>query len=141
MTPLAALQTTLAGEHAAVYVYGVLGGRVSASAHRALAVKLTQAYTTHRGRRDQLVSMVELAGGRPVAAEVSYQLPNAARTSAELTAAALVLERRCTQVYAQMVGNTSRANRQWAIEALDDAAVRQLGFGGRTRAFPGVAAS
>ena len=29
MTPLEALQPTLAGEHAAVYVYGVLGGRVS----------------------------------------------------------------------------------------------------------------
>ena len=31
MTPLQAMQRTLAGEHAAVYVYGVVGGRVSAS--------------------------------------------------------------------------------------------------------------
>ena len=34
MTPLEALQQTLAGEHAAVYVYRALAGRVSSSADR-----------------------------------------------------------------------------------------------------------
>jgi hypothetical protein len=37
-----------------------------------------------------------------------------------------------------MVGSTSRANRQWAIDALNDAAVRLLGFGGAPDPFPGV---
>ena len=41
-------------------------------------------------------------------------------------------------VYAAMVGNTSRANRQWALDAMTDAAVRQLSFGGRPEPFPGV---
>jgi hypothetical protein len=138
MTPLDALQKTLAGEHAAVYVYGVIGGRVSASAHPGLATKVAQAYTTHRGRRDQLTMMVRVAGGTPVAADVSYELPNAARTLQQLTDAALVTEQRCSDVYAQMVANTSRANRQWAIEVLGDSAVRQLGFGGAPQAFPGL---
>ena len=44
MTPLQALQRTLAGEHAAVYVYGVLGGRVSESAEPDLSSRLTSAY-------------------------------------------------------------------------------------------------
>ena len=36
MTPLDALQTTLAAEHAAVYVYGVLGARTSPAAEPSL---------------------------------------------------------------------------------------------------------
>ena len=139
MTPRDALQQTLAGEHAAVYVYGVLGGRVSSSSRPELATKLSSAYVLHRGRRDQLQAMVRAAGADPVAAEVSYGLPNPCRTAAELTAAALVTERRCADVYAAMVGSTAGANRQWAIDALADAAVRQLTFGGTPDAFPGVA--
>lgn len=138
MTPLEALQSALAGEHAAVYVYGAIGGRVSATTDPDLANKVHVAYTTHRGRRDQLIAIVHAAGGTPVAAEVSYQLPNAATTPAQLAGAALETEQRCTDVYADLVGSTSRANRQFAIEALTDSAVRQLGLGGGTEAFPGV---
>ena len=138
MTPLEALQATLAGEHAAVYVYGVLGGRVSVSKQPTLAGDLTRAYTTHRGRRDQLVAMVRAAGGEPVASDVSYELPNPSRTTRQLTAGALVIEERSAEGYAAMVGATSRANRQWAIDALEDTAVRQLAFGAGTDDFPGV---
>jgi hypothetical protein len=138
MTPLQALQETLAGEHAALYVYGVLGARVSDSGQPVLAARLTAAYTTHRGRRDQLTAMVRAAGGEPVAAELSYRLPNASRTAPQLRAGAAVTERRCAAVYAAAVGSTSRTDRQWAIDALADAAVRELSFGGRPAAFPGV---
>jgi hypothetical protein len=138
VTPLEALQQTLAGEHAAVYVYGVLGGRVSGSRSPDLATRLAAGYTTHRGRRDQLTAMVRAAGAEPVAAEVSYELPNAAGTAGQLEAAARVLEQRCAEAYAQAVGSTSREARRWAVTALADAAVRQLGFGARPEAFPGV---
>ena len=138
MTPLEALQTTLAGEHAALYVYGVIGGRLSSSAVPDLASAVYSAYTTHRGRRDQLVTMVRAGGGAPVPAEVSYRLPNRAVTRKQLTDAALLTERRCSQVYAELVRSTARANRQFAIDALTDCAVRQLGFGGVGDAFPGA---
>jgi Domain of unknown function (DUF4439) len=138
MTPMAALQQTLAGEHAAVYVYGVLGGRVSSSAHPSLATRIRSAYITHRGRRDQLTAMVRTAGGEPVASEVSYRLPNRARTPDELTAAARVIERRCAAVYATAVGSTSRSDRRWAIDALTDASVRLLSFGGSPDPWPGA---
>lgn len=139
MKPLEALQAALAGEHAAVYVYGVIGGRVSLSTEAALANQVRTAYALHRGRRDQLIAMVRAVDEEPVAAEVTYQLPNLATTPRLLEAAALELEHRCVAVYADLVGSTSGANRQWAIDSLNDAAVRELGFGGSPEAFPGIA--
>jgi hypothetical protein len=139
MTPLQALQRTLAGEHAAIYVYGVAGGRVSDSAQPALAATLADGYAAHRGRRDQLTAMVRAVGGEPVAAEAGYELPTPCRTPAEQREAVLVVEQRCAEVYAQMVGSTARANRQWAIDTLADTAVRILRCGGDAEPFPGVA--
>jgi lysophospholipase L1-like esterase len=138
MTPLQALQRTLAGEHAAVYVYGVLGGRVSVSGEPDLAALLASAYEVHRSRRDQLTGMVRAAGGNPVAADTSYRLPTPSQTSQQLTNSARIIEERCAAVYADAVGSTSRAHRKWAIDALLDAAVRQLSFGGHPQKFPGV---
>jgi Domain of unknown function (DUF4439) len=140
VTPLQALQQTLAGEHAAVYVYRALAGRISASAQPVLAGGLATAYTTHRGRRDQLIGMVRDADPdtQPVAADVSYELPNASRTPVQIQAGALLTEQRCAEVYAAMVGSTSQGNRQWAIDALADAAVRLLSFGGGPEDFPGA---
>lgn len=137
-TPLAALQATLAGEHAAVYVFGVLAARTSDSREPSLARRLRSTYATHRGRRDQLIAMVRSAHADPVAADLSYELPTASRTAPQLARAALVTERRCAEVYATMVGSTSQVDRQWAIDALAETAVRELAFGGRPDAFPGV---
>jgi hypothetical protein len=138
MTPLEALQATLAGEHAAVYVYGVLGGRTSASAEPDLASALRSAYDVHRARRDQVTAMIRARDEEPVASEVSYVLPNDADTPGRCRRAAAEVEQRCSEVYAATVGSTARANRQWAIDALTDAAVRQLTFGADPTAFPGV---
>ena len=134
----ATLQATLAGEHAAVYVYGVLGARVSASAQPGLAARLSSAYSAHRGRRDQLTAMVRATGASPVAARLGYQLPTTGRSPGRLAAAALVTERRCAAGYAAAVATTSRSDRRWAIDALTDSAVRQLSFGGGPGPFPGA---
>lgn len=141
MTPLEALQATLAVEHAALYMYGVLGGRVSSSAEPALAADLRSAHDLHRERRDQLTEIVLTVGPDgtvPVAAEVSYELTTPARTAAQCRTAALDVERACAAAYATAVGSTSGANRQWAIDALEDAAVRGLRFGDEPVPYPGV---
>lgn len=138
MTPLQALQETLAGEHAAVYVYGVAGGRVSASAYPALAARIQSGYVVHRGRRDRLTLMVRDAGGEPVAAAVAYQLTTPARTADQLAALVRQTETRAAEVYAQLAGSSSLATRRWAVDALVDASVRLLGFGGSPSAFPGL---
>ena len=138
MTPAEALQATLAGEHAAVYVFGVLGARTSRSREPGLWEDVREAYTTHRARRDQLVAIIRQAADEPVAAEVSYEVPTPARSAVQVAAAALAIEQRCCARYADMVMSTAQAQRQWAIDALADAAVRQLRFGGEPEAFPGV---
>jgi hypothetical protein len=138
VTPVEAMQEALAGEHAAVYVYGVLGGRVSDSRSPVLAQQLASAYAAHRGRRDQLTTLVRRAGGDPVAADLSYRVPNPATTEAQLRAAARTVEQRCAAVYADMVGSTSRADRAYAVAALSDTAVRGLTFGARPTPYPGV---
>jgi hypothetical protein len=138
VTPLEALQQTLAGEHSALYVYGVLGGRVSASEHPELAQRITAAYTTHRARRDRLTAMVRAAGGDPVAADLSYRLAGPATTATEITTVARLTESRCAAVYAAAVGSTSRDDRRWAIGALEDAALRGMSFGAPAVAWPGA---
>lgn len=139
MTPVDALQRTLAGEHAAVYVYGLVGARVSSSQQPDLSQRVREAYAVHRGRRDDLLTMVQAAGADPVAAKVSYELPNPAHTTAELQAVSLDIEQRCAAVYADLVDSASGADRRWALDALEDAAVRGLGFGGKAEPFPGLA--
>lgn len=138
MTPAEALQRTLAGEHAAVYLYGVVGGRLSAASQPQLWERVREAYVQHRGRRDQLVSIIRASGAEPVAAELSYELPSPARTPAQLRTTALEVERRCAAVYADMVGNTAGANRQWALDALVQASVLLLDLGGGPEPFPGL---
>lgn len=133
-----ARQDLLAAEHAAVWLFATFGGRVSQSAAPALSAAITQAFQMHRARRDQLLAELHADGVEPVAAEVGYQLPNEARTTVQLEAAALAVESRCTAVYSAAVGRSSGATRAWAMRALVDSAVRQLAFGGVPTPLPGT---
>ena len=76
MTYVAALQTTLAGEHASLYVYGALGAQTSQSGAPTLFAALTDAYDAHRARRDQLTALLTDQGAAAVAAEPAYELPS-----------------------------------------------------------------
>jgi hypothetical protein len=138
MTPLEAQQATLAGEHAALYLYGVLGAQASESRQPALYARLVDAFRVHRKRRDQLTTTIAAAGAEPVASEVSYDLPDAISTAAELNSAALLVERRTARTYGQLIESTAGAERRWALVALDDSAVRQLEFRGTPEMFPGT---
>lgn len=132
------LQGTLAGEHAAVWVYGVLGGQTSQSTDPKLYAEVSAAYRIHRGRRDQLIRRVTDQGTEPVVSEVGYQLPNDASTPARVTAAARITEQRCAATYADLVARTTGELRALAIRCLTDAAVRQLRFRGSPETFPGA---
>ncbi|CAM3294914.1 DUF4439 domain-containing protein [Nocardioides dubius] len=131
------LQPVLAGEHAAMWVLSFVGGRVSRSASPELADAVTAAYRIHRGRRDQLTLLIRDAGEEPVAAEVAYQAPSA-QTSEQIRAAALAIEVSTAALYGEAIAATEGADRSWAVRALLDAAVRQLGFGGVPEATPGL---
>lgn len=138
MTTRDALQLALAGEHAALYVYGVLGAQTSASDTPELFAAVTEAYETHRARRDHLTDLVVDEGGTPVASDPAYEIPGHLGTPATVSRAALDLERRSASTYAWLVANTVGDQRRWAIDALTDAAVRELGFRGSPEIFPGA---
>jgi hypothetical protein len=138
MTTLGALQVALAGEHAALYVYGVLGAQTSASAAPQLFAAVSDAYATHRDRRDHLADLVLQEGGTPVASDPAYELPHGLGSASAVARAALGLERRSAATYAWLVANTVRDQRRWAIGALTNTAVRELGFRGSPEIFPGA---
>lgn len=138
MTPVRALQAALAGEHAAVYLYSVLGGRISASKVPSTAAAIDAAYAAHRARRDRLQLAIRSLGAEPAVAQVAYEPAGPVDTAAQIVAEARGIETRCAELYAQAVANTTDDNRGWAIDALTDAAVRVLSFGGRPEAFPGL---
>lgn len=133
-----ALQTALAAEHAAVFVYGALGGQTSQSEDPTLYAEITDAYVTHRTRRDQLIALLEADGRQPVAAEPGYGLPADLSTPIAVADRALVLERACAATYVFVVASTRGDDRKWAIDALLDTAVRELGFGGKPERLPGL---
>jgi hypothetical protein len=136
--PADALQTALAAEHAAVFVYGALGGQTSQSDDPTLYAEVTDAYVTHRGRRDRLIALLEGDGRQPVAAEPGYDLPADLSTPVAIAGRALALERACAETYAFVVASTTAEDRTWAIDALLDTAVRELSFGGKPERLPGL---
>lgn len=133
-----ALQTTLAAEHAAVYVLGLLGSRTSQTAEPDLYAALRAAYEVHRERRDTLTGEVAALGATPVAAAPAYTAPAGLETAQGRWAAALALEQGCASTYAALVGATTGARRREAITLLDDAAARALSFRGTPEIFPGA---
>nr|WP_152894250.1 ferritin-like domain-containing protein [Streptomyces adustus] len=130
-----ALQAVLAAEHAAVYGYGVVGGRV-AEQRRAEA---RTAYDAHRARRDALVRKVRDLGGQPVAASAAYALPFPVADSAAAVRLAAELEERVAGVYSDLVRASEGARRGEAAAALREAAVRAVRWRGGSVAFPGLA--
>ncbi|MEV5429510.1 ferritin-like domain-containing protein [Streptomyces sp. NPDC052701] len=132
---LRALQAVLAAEHAAVYGYGVVGGRID-DGRRA---QVRAAYDAHRARRDALGREVRDLGGKPVAAAAGYALPFPVADPAAAVRLAAVLEDRVAGVYSDLVRACTGGRRAMAAEALREAAVRAVRWRGGSVAFPGLA--
>ncbi|GGV86631.1 ferritin-like domain-containing protein [Streptomyces griseoloalbus] len=132
---LRALQAALAAEHAAVYGYGVVGGRIGKDRR----TEARTAYDAHRARRDALVRAVEDAGGEPVAAAAGYALPFPVPDDAAAVRLAAELEDRVAGVYADLVRHSAGERRRGAAEAMREAAVRSVRWKGESVAFPGLA--
>lgn len=138
MTPVQALQKALAAEHAAVHLYGVLGGQSSKSRQPVLFRRLDEAFEEHRDSRDRLTVLVSAKGQEPVAALVDYAVPGPTSTPEQIEAVARTIERRVTKTYGELVENTAGNDRRWAITALDASALRELDFGVPQSDFPGL---
>jgi hypothetical protein len=138
VTPLQALQETLAAEHAAVYVLAVVGGRLSASTYPSASARVLAAYEAHRVRRDQLRGWIAGSGHTPEPPAPAYRIEVQSRAAGPLLGVARRTEERCAEVYAQLVAASSGQRRRWAVSALTDSAVRVLGFGGAASSYPGL---
>ena len=131
---ITALQTALAGEHAAIYGYGVAGAHLTGSQRRLAVV----ADATHRARRDQLRDLLQARGATPVAAAPGYRLPHAVRTPAQARLLAVQLEERLARVWVDAVADLRRDLRALAARSLQDAATRAAVWRGGSVALPGL---
>lgn len=129
-----AVQAALAAEHATVYGYGVVGGRVESSR----ADEARSAYDAHRARRDALRREVRDLGGEPEPAAAAYALPFAVPDSAAAVRLAAELEDRLAGVYADLVRASEGARRREAAGVLREVAVRSVRWRGSGVAFPGL---
>lgn len=132
---LKALQAALGAEHAAVYGYGVVGGRISQERRS----EARAAYDAHRARRDALAREVRDLGAEPVAASPAYALPFPVSDSPAAVRFAAGLEDRMAGVYSDLVRAAEGELRGTAAEALREAAVRAVRWRGESVAFPGLA--
>jgi uncharacterized protein DUF4439 len=132
---LTALQAALAAEHAAVYGYGVVGGRIAQDRQN----EARSAYDAHRARRDHLRRVIRDLGGTPQPAAAAYTLPFAVPDGEAAVRLATELERRVADVYADLVRAAEGTRRGDAAAALREAALRASGWRGHGVAFPGLA--
>ncbi|AVH56189.1 MULTISPECIES: ferritin-like domain-containing protein [Streptomyces] len=132
---LKALQAALGAEHAVVYGYGVVGGKISEARRDAARA----AYDAHRARRDELTRAVRDLGGKPDASAAAYALPFAVKDPDTAVRFAAELEERVAGVYSDLVRASTGDARRRAAEALREAAVRAVRWRGESVAFPGLA--
>ncbi|MBP8538309.1 ferritin-like domain-containing protein [Streptomyces sp. MK37H] len=131
---LRAAQAALAAEHAAVYGYGVVGGRIGDDR----LAEAREGYAAHRARRDGLARTVRDLGGRPTSAAPAYALPFAVPDAPAAVRLAAELENRVAAVYADLVRASTGSLRRQAAGALREAAVRAVRWRGGGVAFPGL---
>ncbi|NLU69699.1 ferritin-like domain-containing protein [Streptomyces sp. HNM0574] len=129
-----ALRAALAAEHATVYGYGVVGGRIS-DARREEA---REAHDAHRARRDELHRTVRELGGEAEPAAAAYSLPFAVPDGPAAVRLAAELEDRLAGAYADLVRASEGRRRRDAAGALSEAAVRSARWRGGGVAFPGL---
>lgn len=131
-----AMQDALAGEHAAEYAYGVIGGRLDyGTSDQELATRL---YAEHRDRRDELMRLLTDAGANPVGADPAYELPVDVQSAADAQRLGQQVEDRCSVLYAGVVATATGGARSFAVDALTASAVAGLEWGAPPVALPGV---
>ncbi|MEW9532288.1 ferritin-like domain-containing protein [Microbispora sp. NPDC049125] len=129
-----ALAKALSAEHAAVYAYGVVGGRTSGR----LRARATSAFDAHRARRDRLRTLIEQRGGRPAEPGPMYRLPFEVRTTADAVRLAVIVEERLTTAYLELAADRDPALRRLAAAAAQECATRAYGWQPVVNAFPGM---
>lgn len=137
MSTVDALQAALAGEHACVYGYGVLGPYAARRDER----QVRTAYETHRSRRDALADQIRARGAEPVASLPAYGVPFSVDDERTARRLAGLIEERLAPLYADLVAAADDpVLRETAANALLGTAVLSARWTDRTSALPGIEA-
>lgn len=135
MSAIDALQAALAGEHACIYGYGVVGGNLpdeQADAARA-------ALEIHRSRREPLADQIRLRNAEPAAALAAYELPFPVDDAASARQLATLLEQRLAAIYADLVALSNLVSvRRLATSGLAESAQLVAQWSGDITALPGI---
>ncbi|RKN59111.1 DUF4439 domain-containing protein [Micromonospora costi] len=137
--PGEALGAALTAEYAAIYAYGPIGVRLSGTARTAAR----QAEAAHRRRRDALVMQLSTTGAAVPADQAGYALPFPITDRASALRLAVEVEERTAAHWRAALAATTGADRDQALDALLDYAVRATrwrktaGMTPVTVAFPG----
>jgi hypothetical protein len=130
-----ALTPVLAAEHAMVWAYGTLGGRLPDDEQDRARTLLV----AHERARDTLHAAILAAGGTPPVAEAAYELPFELTDAASARRLAAEIETRIAAVYATLVAASPRADlRHTGVTGLTAAALRAQSWGAPVVAFPGL---
>ncbi|WP_019871220.1 ferritin-like domain-containing protein [Salinispora oceanensis] len=110
----------LTAEYAAIWAYGPIGVRLTGPAQEAAR----DAEATHRRRRDDLVLQLTEAGDSLPADQAGYTLPFPVTDEPSALRLAVEVEERTAGFWQAAVAATSGAERERALAALVDCAVR-----------------
>jgi Domain of unknown function (DUF4439) len=135
MTETDALQAALAGEHAAVYAYGVVGARLEGRPDERAA---QSGYDAHRQRRSTITRLLVDSGATPTPAAAAYDLGGTVATPAAARTLAALVETRVAATYADVVASADAGLRSTAALWVADAAVRATSWSGTPPTFPGL---
>ncbi|MGH1564865.1 ferritin-like domain-containing protein [Mumia sp. DW29H23] len=133
--PTDALQNALAGEHAAVYAYGLVAGRLDAQTP--VQRQAATAFTLHRKRRDDLIAWLVKDEQAPVDAEPAYTT-GPVNTAADARRVAQQVESGLVRSWLAVVGPTEGERRAYACDAVSESASALLAWGGDPTALPGT---
>ncbi|MEU4469846.1 ferritin-like domain-containing protein [Micromonospora sp. NPDC023888] len=115
-----ALAAALSAEYAAIYAYGRIGVRLTGAAREAAH----QAEAAHRSRRDALVVQLSATGGAVPPDRAGYALPFPVTDRVSALRLAAEVEERTAAHWRAALASTTGADRDQALAALVEYAVR-----------------
>ena len=115
-----ALAAALSAEYAAIWAYGPIGVRLSDTARTAARA----AEAAHRARRDALILQLSSGGGQVPADRAGYALPYPVTDRASALKLATEIEERTAGFWRAALSHTTGADRNRALAALTDCALR-----------------
>ena len=128
-----ALNSTLAGEYAAIYGYGLVAAQLVGTTKR----QAQSAIDSHRVRRDQMRASITATGQSPPIPAAAYDSSTPVTTPAQASDLAAAIESGLAGSYAQLAALSADGERRTAALAAQESAVRAASWSTTTQAFPG----